>query len=271
VTVTARANQSVTGTSSYIDVFDQTTGQGVVSCSGGSICGGPVTRTAARTHTFIAYVDSDPIFEDPPCCIQATSNTATATWYVRATGAASIKFDANGTLPTFPCAAGGCSATFNGSGTGAGAVNGTAVGETYNAAFAIPDGALSGSANYIEPGPPFCPAIGDATGTVTLTGAATGVVHKTDTPGITGVVTGVDLQLDYAYERVGLTTVMAITGGTAKIYFTFPGTGPGYFVSSVTGAGSGVFNVDASTANAKCQSAGPLPFTVTGASTPALT
>jgi hypothetical protein len=274
VTLTATANQSVSGTGKYIDVFDQTTRSGVGSCSAGSSCQVSVSELGAGSHTFVAYVDSDPVFEYPPCCVQATSNTATVTWQSptggpAATGALDIQFKAGGTLPTFPCPR-GCTTTFSGSGTGAvtgiGSAHAQNAGNDYAATFAIPSGSISGTANYVEPTAPICPGIGFANGTVTVNGAASGVIERTSTPPGTGSVTGVTLQLNYAYQRYGLTAAIVITGGTATISYTFPDTGAGTLIGSVTGAAPGAFKVSPVVANNDCNTPGgaPLDFTIAG-------
>lgn len=270
VTLTATTNQSVTGTGNFIDIFDQTTGTGVGFCTTGSSCQVAHSEPGAGSHTFIAYVDGDLAFHYPPCCVQATSNTVTVGWHAKATAVFNVEFSASGTLPSFPCPA-GCNATFTGTGSGAGTARAEAAGVEYNAAFAVPAGSVGGTANYTEPGAPLCPAIGSAAGTVSLNGSAVGVIHRTSTPAVVGIVTGISFTLDYTYVRVGPLSVVVVTGGTAHLSFWFPDTGSDYFVSSVTGAGPGVFEVDPVEAVNRCLSPGSLGFTVVGDTTLALT
>jgi hypothetical protein len=263
VTLTANANASVTGTGNVIAIFDQTTGTGIGQCSTGSTCQYPVSEAAAGAYSFIAYVDADTGMYYPPCCTQAQSNSLTVRWHAKATAGMNVTFQAGGTLPTFPCPT-GCTATFSGSGTGAGTAQAQSGGIDYLATFETVSGSVSGAANYTEPSTPFCPAIGSATGTVTLSSAASGSVSRSSTPAETGTVTAVTFQLSFTYQRVGATTAITITGGTATVSFTFPDTGPDYFISGVSGAGLGVFVVDpVDTANA-CPSPRALPFTIAG-------
>jgi len=78
VTLTATANENV-GTA-YIDVFDNTDGDWITTCSEVQSCVGTDTETNGGVHTYIAYVDNDPTLENPPTNIIATSNTATVNW-----------------------------------------------------------------------------------------------------------------------------------------------------------------------------------------------
>lgn len=263
VTLTATVNQSVTGTGNYIDIFDQTTGTGIGFCSTGSSCQVTHSESDVGSHTFVAYVDSDLVFHYPPCCVQATSNTVTVSWHARATAAFNVEFSVSGTLPVFPCPT-GCNVAFAGWGTGTGNAHAEAAGVEYEAAFTVPNGAVNGMANYTEPAFPFCPAVGSASGTVSLTGSAVGVIHRTSTPTIVGTVTAVSFTLDYTYQRVGAASVIVVTAGTATLSFAFSDTGPDYFVSDVVGTGPGAFEVDPALAADRCQNPGSLPFTVIG-------
>lgn len=263
ISLTATANQAVTGTGYFIDIFDKTTGSGVGFCTSGSTCRVSFTEAEARSHTFVAYIDNDPIFRYPPCCIQATSGTVTVRWYARATAAFDVGFAVSGSLPAFPCPT-GCTAGFAGSGTGAGHAVSDVGGVQYSATLAVPNGVVSGSATYTEPGQPLCPAVGSATGTVTLAGTATGTVSRTSAPTAVGTVIGATFTLAYTYQRVGPTSVVTITGGTAIVHFTFPGTGAGRFVSNVEGGGPGVFEVDLLQAVDRCQAPRSLAFTFAG-------
>jgi hypothetical protein len=263
VTLTATANQSLTGTGYFLDIFDQTTGTGVGYCSVGSSCQVTHSEAGAGSHTFVAYVDGDPVFHYPPCCVQATSNAVTVNWHARATALLDVEFSASGTLPTFPCDD-GCDAPFSGWGSGAGNARAEAAGVEYSASFVVPSGYVTGTANYAEPGPPFCPAVGTAVGTVSLNGPASGLVYRTSTPSVVGFVTGVTFDLAYTYQRAGPGTLVTVTGGTARIAFTFPDTGADYFVSHVAGAGPGAFEVHPVHVTDRCQSPGELAFTVVG-------
>jgi len=271
VTLTASASSSVTGTGDYIDLFDETTGENVASCPTGATCQGTVSEASDGTYSFIAYVDADPVLEYPPCCVQAQSNAVEVTWHAEATAGMTITFQAAGTLPTFPCPA-GCPATFNGWGTGGGTAEASIGSDQYSATFATSTASVGGSVTYTEPAAPFCPADGSADGTVTLTGSASGTVTRTSTPAETGVVTAVTFRVDFRYQRVGATTVVTITGGTATVSFSFPDTGADYFISNVAGAGLGVLAISPVDAASACtQSARSLPFTIAGDAALALT
>lgn len=262
VTLTATANQSVTGTGYFIDIFDQATGEGE-GCTTGSTCQAFFTNAQPGSHTYVAYVDSDPVFHYSPCCVAATSNTVTVTWYDRATTAFDVEFAVDGTLPAFPCA-GGCNANLTGAGSGTGKAQATSGLVGYDATFALPSGSVTGSAYYTEPDGPLCPAFGFAAGTVSLTGGATGTVTRTSTPTVVGAVTAVTFSLDFSYQRVASGTEIQVTGGTAVVSFAFPDTGASYFVAAVSGRGLGAFVVDPATAVDLCDSPGPLAFRAVG-------
>lgn len=264
VTLTATTNMSVTGTGNYIDIFNQTTGAAIGFCSTGSSCSIPWSAPNAGSHTFVAYVDSSVVFEyPPPCCIEAVSNTVTVRWHARATAAFNVGFVVTGTLPRFPCV-GACSTTFVGPGSGHGHAHAEDSTSTYDATFSVSNGFVDGSAAYNEPSIPFCPGIGYASGTVNLSGSAVGVIHRTSTPASVGDVTDVEFTLHFVYDRAGPGAAITILGGTAKIHFTFPDTGPDYFVSNVGGAGPGAFEVNPVDAVQRCQTPGPLDFMVVG-------
>ena len=264
VTLTADVNMSVTGTGNYIDIFNQTTGAGVGYCTTGSSCSISWSEASAGSYSFVAYVDSAPTFQyPPPCCVNAVSNAVTVRWHARATAAFDVQFAVEGTLPRFPCV-GSCAATFTGSGTGHGHARASDLSSEYNAVFSVPNGFASGHAAYNEPNLPFCPGIGSASGTVNLGGPSTGVVYRTGTPTSVGTVTGVEFVLEYVYDRAGPGAAVVILGGTAKIHFTFPDTGSDYFVSNVSGAGPGLFEVNPVEAVERCQAPGPLKFAVVG-------
>jgi hypothetical protein len=185
-----------------------------------------------------------------------------------ATGADNVEFRVSGTLPTFPCEA-GCQATFGGTGTGAGSVMFNLNGVDYNASYTILAGDVTGSADYSEPGFPFCPLVGSAasptTGSVTLSGGATGTVYGISPVISGGSVYGASTTLSFSYVRVGATPVIQITGGSTTIDFFIPGVGTKSVTKSlVAGAGTGAFELDPAAAAARCQNPGPLAFDITG-------
>jgi hypothetical protein len=189
-----------------------------------------------------------------------------------ATGAGNVEFTVGGTLPKFPCDdAGGCPATFSGTGTGAGNVT-TMIGSVpHVATFAIRTGTVAGSARYSEPGGVFCPVFGFAntasTGSVTISGGADGIIHRVQTgptvPG--GSVTNVSFTLAFNYTRVGVNARIEITGGSVTLDYYIPATGGGTITQSiVVGEGHGVFVVNLDQAQQLCTNPGSLGFTLIG-------
>lgn len=170
-------------------------------------------------------------------------------------GAADVEFQVGGKLEQFPCPEGGCTATVEGSGTGAGHANAMIGGELHAATFAIWNGDVTGSAVYSEPGPPFCPLLATAsnnplTGELTLSGGATGIIRNLENPDQgTGVITSATTTLNFTYDRVGVTPVIRILqGSTVTFNYWFPTTGFGFFTKHVTvGAGGGVFQLPETT------------------------
>jgi hypothetical protein len=262
VTLTATVNQSLTETPYFLDVYDQTTGTPLGFCGTGTSCELEHSEAQAGSHTFIAYVDNDPVFHYPPCCVVATSNTVEVRWHARATAAFNVQFTVSGTLPEFPCS--GCGAGISGTGTGEGKGHASSSDGVYDATFVMSQGWASGHADYTEPRHPVCPGLGSAAGTVVLSGGAVGTVHRTSTPTAVGTVNDAVFTLEYSYQRIGATSAIVINGGTARIYVSFPDTGPDYFIANVVGAGPGAFIADPLLVEQRCQSPGPLPFTVLG-------
>lgn len=183
-------------------------------------------------------------------------------------GVGNVEFEVSGQLEEFPCPE-GCLTTFDGTGDGAGNVPAMIDGVAHNATFTIVRGTVTGSAEYSEPGFPFCPVVGSAasptTGSVTLSGGATGVVFRTDPLLPIGTVFAATTTLDFTYTRVGATPAIEITGGSTTVEYFIPGSGPDSFTQElVAGAGGGVFEVDPVDAVLLCQNPGPLDFTVVG-------
>lgn len=183
-------------------------------------------------------------------------------------GAGNVQFDVEGTLHEFPCPD-GCTTSFSGNGSGVGNVPAVIDGEPYNATFTILDGAVEGTANYTEPGFPFCPFVGTATspttGSVTLSGGATGIIFRTDPLIPSGTVHTVTTTLGFSYQRVGVTPAIRITGGEITLEYFIPGTGSGSFTRDIAaGAGGGVFDVDEDEAVSRCLDPGELDFVIHG-------
>jgi hypothetical protein len=169
-------------------------------------------------------------------------------------GAGNVEFQVGGNLQRFPCPEGGCTASVSGTGTGVGHAVETINGQRYDATFAIWNGGVNGSAVYSEPGPPFCPLVATAgntaTGVLTLSGGATGVIRNLDNPNQGGgVVTSATTYLKFSYERYGLTPAIRVTDGSyVEFNYWFPTTGYGSFRKNViTGAGGGVFELPGTT------------------------
>ena len=187
-------------------------------------------------------------------CLGAALSGAGATPAVAEVGAANVEFQVGGNLERFPCAEGGCTATVGGTGTGVGHALETINGQRYDATFAIWNGGVTGSAVYSEPGPPFCPLLATAgntaTGVLTLSGGATGVIRNLDNPDQGGgVVTSATTYLKFTYERAGLTPVIRVAPGSyVQFNYWFPTTGYGFFKKDViAGAGGGVFELPGTT------------------------
>jgi hypothetical protein len=200
-------------------------------------------------------------------CLAALVSGSVPTTPATAAGAGDVEFSIGGTLWKFPCA--NCRTDFSGTGTGAGQAGALIGTVAYNATFSILAGTVQGTADYSEPGVPLCPAVGSASNPaitkVTLTGGATGIVHRSSTPSYTGTVTNVSVTLNFTYQRVGTAVAITISGGTVTVSYFYPGTGTGSFSNAiVAGAGAGVFQVDPLVAAARCTNPGPLNFTLTG-------
>lgn len=212
-----------------------------------------------------SFVTSNAVLSEFSPGAQAGPGVVAVMPIVAAAGAtaADVEFSIDGTLPTFPCPE-GCGASFTGSGSAVGTARGYVGGTTYEAVFTAPNGSVNGSATYTEPGVPFCPAAGSAVGDATLTGSADGVVRRSTTPGVTGSVTGVTVNLDYSYQRVGSVAVILIDGGSVTVSFDFPDSGGGSLTTEVEGAGLGAFVVSIQEAIRRCEDPGALPFQIVG-------
>lgn len=175
-----------------------------------------------------------------------------------------IAFTVSGTLPTFPCNF-SCTTPFAGMGNGTGAVTGSDGTDSYRAAFAVVSAALDGSADYDEPGLPYCPSIGSAAGTAHLAGLATGVVNRSSTPAVNGVVTGIDATLNFTFERVGAVAVIAVLGGSMTVSYAFSDTGAGSFTTGVVaGGGPAAFTANPVDMALDCLAPGSMGYTVIG-------
>ena len=130
----------------------------------------------------------------------------------QSSGAADLSFEVSGTLPSFPCPA-GCAATLNGSADGAAAINTDDGTTSRTAIFEFQSAGASASVSYAEPGSVFCPAVGSAAGTMSISGGAAGIVAG----GGVYPVTGVEWELNYTYERVGSAAAIVVSGGTVTV------------------------------------------------------
>jgi len=173
-----------------------------------------------------------------------------------------------GTLPTFPCD--GCSATFGGGAKGAGHLHVEAMAEAWDVTIA----AVNFSANqtgrvvYQEMGTPYCPALGQAAGTVTLTDPwAEGTVTRTGAPTDVGQLDKVTLTLGFTYQRAGATVVIALTTASIRADFHSIRQSGSITATSIglAGAATGIFTVGDPTLVAnRCDDPGPLPFSLEG-------
>jgi hypothetical protein len=187
-----------------------------------------------------------------------------------AVGAENVQFDIDGKLPKFPCED-GCQAEFSGAGNGGGNIRFEISGVTYAATFTILGGVVNGVAEYSEPEDfPLCPLLAFAsnrtTGSVNLTGGATGVIVRTSPVLPGGTTFEVSTTLLFTYTRAGATPAITIDGGSVTIDYFIPGYGTGSVTKAlVNGAGTGVFEVDAGTAYNRCTGEpGELKFKLIG-------
>jgi hypothetical protein len=261
VQLTATTNLDLTGTGMYLDMFDQTTGSFLTTCTTGTSCTTFWSEPDIGSHTFIAYVDNDPYVELPPCCIQATSNSVTVTWHARASATFDIAFALSGRLPQFPCNY--CGTTFSGTAEGSGNVTASANGVTYEGSYSV-IGSPTGSATYLEPAIPICPGLGSASGTVTFYSSATGAIWRTSTPTQAGQVYAASFTLNFTYQRVGSEAVFFIDSGSATLWFSFPDIGVQTMLSNISGDGTGAFVVNPVTMASDCLTPGPLDFNLDG-------
>jgi hypothetical protein len=78
-TLTATANMDVGPTPYYLRIYDETTGEYVVTCSTGTACSASVTQSAPATDDYIAVV-SDPSALYPPGSEQVASAVVPVVW-----------------------------------------------------------------------------------------------------------------------------------------------------------------------------------------------
>jgi hypothetical protein len=79
ITLTAASTRAAGELGFAVQIYDQDSGVRVVSCTTGQTCSVDVTSASAVSHTYIAY-QAEPAATAPPPNVQATSNSATATW-----------------------------------------------------------------------------------------------------------------------------------------------------------------------------------------------
>jgi hypothetical protein len=78
VTLTAVASPGVP-TGYFLDIYENETGTLVATCYESTPCSGDASHDTG-TYTYTAYLDNDPVDEDPPSGTVATSNTVGVTW-----------------------------------------------------------------------------------------------------------------------------------------------------------------------------------------------
>jgi hypothetical protein len=185
-----------------------------------------------------------------------------------ASGALDAQFAVGGSLTSFPCPK-GCSTTFSGSGSATGHFSAFGAAQVYDATFVVPNFSVSGSAQYAEDESSACPAIGSASGSAALHGAAAaGVVRRSGAYAEAGTVDSVVLSFQFAFERVGAAVSIVTSGATVQLAFHTPtesGTLVGGTSLSPPGAGTGVFTADPTVVDQRCASPGPLSYQVIGA------
>lgn len=172
-------------------------------------------------------------------------------------GTGNLQFWVSGTLSPFPGTQ--QPTNFNGTGSGAGTVSGIGSdGGVYHADVTVLAMGVSGSANYNEPPWPVCPLTGSAiplNGTVTMTaqpGSISGVVYRAG-DFLTGSVIGLTTTFNFAYNRVGTTTTLVITGGRTTATLSIPGHGFPTITMTYNGAGTAQFVADPVAAEEQCR------------------
>lgn len=186
-------------------------------------------------------------------------------------GSASLEFSVGGTLDPFPGTQ--QPTNFTGTGTGAGTATGLGSdGGDYHADFVINSMAITGSAQYNEPAWPICPLTGSAiplTGQISGTapsGSVTGVIYGANGSAV-GSVTSLTTTFAFAYNRVGATATLVITGGWSYIGYSAGGR-TGVLTTSYVGSGAAAFVADPNAAESACRAgSGSLPYTLTGTAT----
>lgn len=217
-------------------------------------------KGALRRAVVVAVVGLAPLLGADPA--------SAATAVTGASGGLELQYLIEGTLPVFPCLE--CSATFDAGAKGVGWMRADA----FNQLWDVNIEAMNLSANhsgqvvYQEAGTPYCPALGQAAGSITLTDpSAEGTVVRSGAPGDVGELDTVAVTVSFTYQRVGATVVIALTSAVLRVDFHSPTlTGSVTAASNgMAGAATGVFVVTdpVSVAN-RCQDPGPLPFLLAG-------
>ncbi|HVF74771.1 MAG TPA: hypothetical protein VM938_06955 [Acidimicrobiales bacterium] len=184
-----------------------------------------------------------------------------------ASGGLELQYVMEGTLPVFPCL--NCSATFGGGAKGAGWMQADAFNQLWDVKIeALNMSGNSGRVVYQESGTPYCPTLGQAAGTITMTDPyAVGTVYRSGMPNEVGDLDAVTVSIAFTYQRVGAAVVIAVTSASIRADFHAP-TLAGSVTAATTGlagAATGVFVVtDPVMVANRCHEPGPLPFLLAG-------
>lgn len=178
-----------------------------------------------------------------------------------AAGGGNLAFYVTGTLPTFPCPH-GCGVEFWGVGAGTGHLASMIDGNAVDGTYTVTNGWVSGSARYLEAD---CASGGTADGTVTLSGATTGVIVNTGGIPHRGSINWVVVDVVFRYERVGAAAAVLVLGGRVTVWYSFTTYSGAITQPLLPSAGTGAFTVDAAEAGTRCVfGAGPVHFSVVG-------
>lgn len=183
-----------------------------------------------------------------------------------------LEFMVNGTLSPFPGTL--RSTSFNGTGSGAGTINGIGSdGGVYHADVTVLAMNVYGDAIYNEPIWPICPLVGSAfpmNGVITMhsqPGSISGIAYRAG-DALTGSVTGISTTFVFQYNRVGANATIAILSASVTAYMAIPGHGTPSITADYVGGGTGAFIADPVEAEQLCRGAagtdGALDYTLVG-------
>lgn len=198
VTLTASATADVGSFGLYLNIYDQTAGSVVASCSSGSSCSASVSEPTAQTHTYIACVDK----------YQSCSSTGLAA----SSGTVSVTWGSGGSNPSISITQSGSTLTWHISGL------------TPSGSFTVSESTSQGFNDQF--GPYTASSSGTDSRSFNYGGGTPGDVV---TLKVTDVSTGKTAQTSYTVQS---------SGGSLSIYITQSGTTLDWHISGLTVGGS---------------------------------